>query len=483
VRLGTLHIRRLAFVALCALAIAACGSGQKPTATNTTTAKPTHNSTTVDIYSSLPDSGAEAAHSHQIETGIRFALNQAHHTAGHFKVDYVQLACDSLVRHRSTSRAPTSRGKISSRARGNSRRCGASWNPNAVVDNAETAARNPQTVAYIGDLNSGATELSLPILNQAGIVQITPGSGYPGLTNSVTVKTPKGIVINPITQSPEPGKYYPQGLGNRTLLRMIPNDLVQASAALDVLHKAGCEKFSAWNFGTDTESKSLLAAVIATAVLKYKMDYSAPPAIPAKTSYLTYVTHLVAPTGIHCAVLVGHVTKAAESLTLHLREQLTPSPTIIGTSGFCNSEWLQGIPSVDRKLVAADLYCTTAARPVTVKEYDGSAKFIAQFRRTYHREPTAYNLYGYVATVMLMRALKDADSGTDIREQVLTNMVDDNAPNAVDYSPGQVSAFSFDKYGNLESSDYGIDSLKRGKPQYSETVDLDDSTHLLPSGG
>ena len=53
-------------------------------------------------------------------------------------------------------------------------------------------ARNPQTVAYIGDLNTGATELSLPILNQAGIVQLTPGSGYPGLTDKVT-----GVTVTP----------------------------------------------------------------------------------------------------------------------------------------------------------------------------------------------------------------------------------------------------------------------------------------------
>ena len=66
---------------------------------------------------------------------------------------------------------------------------------------AETAARNPQTVAYVGDLNTGATELSLPDPNQAGIVELTPGSGYPGLTDKVT-----GVTVTP----GEPNRYYPQ---------------------------------------------------------------------------------------------------------------------------------------------------------------------------------------------------------------------------------------------------------------------------------
>jgi branched-chain amino acid transport system substrate-binding protein len=472
VRLGTLLTRRLAPAVVCALAVTACGSTQKSTTTPAKT--PGHNSTTVAIYSSLPDSGAEAAQSHQIETGIRLALKQADNKAGkNFVVAYKQL-CDSAVPPK-RPHAPTSRG---TGARTDARVCSGNWSQAAVVSNAEKAARNPQTVAYIGDLNSGATELSLPILNQAGIVQITPGSGYPGLTNSVTVK--KGL--SPITQPGEPDKYYPQGLVNRTLLRMIPNDLVQASAALDVLQKTGCQKFSAWNFGTDTESKSLLAAVIATAVLKYKMDYSPPPPMPAKTSYLTYVTHLVAPTGIHCAVLVGHVTKAAESLTLHLREQLTPTPTIIGTSGFCNRDWVAGIPSVYRKTVAEELYCTTPALPAA--EYDGSSGFVKLFRSTHHREPTAYNLYGYAATEILLRALRDTDSVEDTREQVLTSMVYDTAPNEVADTPGQISAFSFDSYGNFETNnDYGIDDFKRGRPQHHETVDVDDRTHLLSSAG
>jgi branched-chain amino acid transport system substrate-binding protein len=477
VRLGTLLIRRLAFAALCALAIAACGSGQKPTPTSTTAAKqPAHSTTTVDIYSSLPDSGGEAAQSHQIETGIGLALKLADHKAGSFKVTYTQL-CDSAV-PRKRSHSPTSRGKSGAGARADTPKCIGNWNQTRVVHNAVMAAGNPQTVAYIGDVNSGATELSLPILNQAGIVQLTPGSGYPGLTNSVTVKAPKGIVI---TQPDEPDKYSPAGFpSNRTLLRMIPNDLVQASAALDVLHKTGCQKFSAWNFDSDPESKSLLQAVIATAP-KYKMDYVPAPPRAAKTTYLTYVTQVVAPTGIHCAVLVGHVTKAAESLTLYLREHLGPASTIVGTSGFCNRDWVGGINSAYRKTVAEELYCTTPVLPVG--EYGGSASFVKLFRSNYHRQPTTYDLYGYAATEMLLRALRDTDSVEDTRKAVLISMVYDTAPNEVADTPGQISAFSFDSNGNFETNnDYGVDAFKRGTPQHVETLSIGQK-HLLSSGG
>jgi branched-chain amino acid transport system substrate-binding protein len=447
------------------LAIAACGSNAKPAATTTTSAASSTGTKTVEIYSSLPDSGAQAASSHQIEAGIKFALGQAHKKAGTFRVQYKQL-CDTTP-PREKGHAPTSRSKVSNATRNASRKCTGNWDPTAVAHNAEMAAQNPKTIAYIGDLNSGATELSLPILNEAGIVQVTPGSGYPGLTNAV--KSPKGLAI---TSPGEPGKYYPRGLGARTLLRMIPNDLVQASAALDVLQRTGCQKFTAWNFGSDVESTSLLHAVIATAP-KYKMDYVAPPPMPAKTSYYQYAKAIVAPTGIHCAVMVGQVTRAAGQLTTYLRTQLTPAPPIVGTSGFCNAGWVRAIPKADVKNVVPGLSCLTAALPVN--RYLASASFIKAFHSAYHRAPTAYNLYGYAATEMLLRALKDTDTAEDTRSQVLTEMVDDIAPNAVD-------TFSFDLYGNLlTDDDYGVAVFKHGVPGQPKIVSIG-AKHLLSSG-
>ena len=92
-----------------------------------------------------------------------------------------------------------------------------SWIPEAVSANALRAARDDSTVGYIGELNSGASMVSLPILNEAGIPMISPGNTYVGLT----VKAPG-------SDSGEPEKYYPSGV--RTYFRLQPNDTVQAAA-------------------------------------------------------------------------------------------------------------------------------------------------------------------------------------------------------------------------------------------------------------
>lgn len=461
-RLGTLLKRTLAPAAACALALAACGSQHRaPAATTATNSSkpPPKSDHTVYIYSSLPLHGPEAEDSAQIQRGIQLALHQSHSRVARFKIRYRALD-DSIVKR-------SRRGKVLVFK-------GTGWNPHQTVANAERAARNPQAVAYIGDLDSGATMLSLPILNEAGIAQLTPGSGYPGLTDSY-----KGI-----TQSGEPGKYYPQP-STRTLLRLIPSDMVQASAALDALRADGCQRFSAWRFGHKTlQAQALFNAVIAIAP-KYQMTYKPAPALSSTTNYLTYVDTLIKPDDLRCVVMVGHVTPAAVMLTAELRLQLLPAPTIVGTSGFCSSSWTRGISGALRKNAAevknvvAGLYCTTPARPVTVAQYPSTRKFvglfISSFRHRYHRQPLAYDYSGYVAAKLVIAALKDVGQGEDVRQQVTTSLFGDLP--SID-----LSTYTFDDSGDLGSFAYGVDSFASGVPKHYKTV-TPDAAHLLTSAG
>ncbi|HET9093442.1 MAG TPA: ABC transporter substrate-binding protein [Solirubrobacteraceae bacterium] len=476
---------RVGALGLCALLLAACGSQGSPADTAT---RPTATSSagrhTVYLYSSLPLSGPERSTSLQIERGIRLALDLAAHRAGRFDVRYRAL-CDSAgavkrghgrpvvlgngASHRGGSTTATASGPcptVQAPAAGAAR---ADWTATATVQNAEQAARNPRTVAYIGDLNSGATELSLPILNQAGIVQLTPGSGYPGLTDG----------YKDVTLPTEPGRYYPQS--PRTLLRLIPNDVVQASAALDVLHQSGCRRVAAWEFGGTVEGPALLKAVIATAS-RYGMAYVRTPAPGPGVKSYNYVRALQQQPGApRCAVLVGHETAAADVLTTELRLQLTPSPIVVGTSGFCNAGWARGIAAGGiSKAVAHNvlegLYCTTPALPVAA--YPGTRDrggFIDRYRRAFHRAPTTYEYYGYAATELVLEALREVSPRGDSRKQVTRSLVQDYAPNVL-------STFTFLDTGDVFSNAYGVDSFVGGRPVWHRTV-IPTVRHLLPSAG
>ena len=42
------------------------------------------------------------------------------------------------------------------------------WDPGATSSNARKAAQDKSTIAYLGEFNSGASAISIPILNEAG---------------------------------------------------------------------------------------------------------------------------------------------------------------------------------------------------------------------------------------------------------------------------------------------------------------------------
>ncbi|MEJ7715868.1 MAG: hypothetical protein WKF40_09290 [Thermoleophilaceae bacterium] len=51
-----------------------------------------------------------------------------------------------------------------------------------TAQNARKAVQDKSTIFYLGEFNSGGTKVSLPILNQAGIPQISPSNTAVGLT-------------------------------------------------------------------------------------------------------------------------------------------------------------------------------------------------------------------------------------------------------------------------------------------------------------
>jgi branched-chain amino acid transport system substrate-binding protein len=56
------------------------------------------------------------------------------------------------------------------------------WDPAVETENGNKAAADPSVIAYLGTFNSGAAKLSIPILDQANLVMISPANTYAGLT-------------------------------------------------------------------------------------------------------------------------------------------------------------------------------------------------------------------------------------------------------------------------------------------------------------
>jgi len=82
----------------------------------------------------------------------------------------------------------------------------------AVGANARGAAQDSSTAAYIGELSSGSTRTSAPILNDAGIAQVSPGATAVDLTGPAP-----GF-------EDAPDLYRPSG--NVTFTRVIPSEAI-----------------------------------------------------------------------------------------------------------------------------------------------------------------------------------------------------------------------------------------------------------------
>lgn len=156
----------------------------------------------VRIISSLPRTGVAGQVSESIVRGIRLAIDDAHGRAGRFEVEYLDL-----------DNATAAAGR---------------WTSEGEAANARRAAQDPEVMAYLGPLNSGAARISMPILNYADLLMVSPANTAVGLTKP-------GLGM-----PGEPSIYRPTGRLN--YIRVVPADDVQGPLAANWAFERGLRR-------------------------------------------------------------------------------------------------------------------------------------------------------------------------------------------------------------------------------------------------
>ncbi|HEV2819195.1 MAG TPA: hypothetical protein VGW11_01680, partial [Solirubrobacteraceae bacterium] len=157
--------------AVVALALAGCGAQEEPEPTTPVTEKPI---TELTIYSSLPSLGPDREEAAAVRRGIDLALAQAGGAVG-----------DIAITHQPLDNATAEES---------------GWSAARVSANARRAVQDEAAGVYIGELRSAASVLSMPILNEGRLAQISPAASAVGLTRE-----------GPGAQDGEPARYYPTG--------------------------------------------------------------------------------------------------------------------------------------------------------------------------------------------------------------------------------------------------------------------------------
>jgi branched-chain amino acid transport system substrate-binding protein len=253
------------------------------------------------------------------------------------------------------------------------------WSLARSAANARRAAQDSTSIGYIGDLDSGATRASLPITNQAQIVQISPGSTAVDLTRL------------PAVGRADPEDYRPSG--NQTFARVVPDDDVQAAAAALWAKRSGIQVVDSVNDGSEFGRSLQRTFDQAAGREGLRLTASKPGAI----------------------YFAGSAAGATPALGLIAGRN--PRATIFGSDALIDPAFLRSASRYAGRLHLTSPYLDPSLLPPK------GQRFVRAYRSRYGRRPEPAAAYGYEAMSLLQDAIKRAGSSGDQRGAVIDEVL------------------------------------------------------------
>ncbi len=414
--MARVHRRRLAALVALALAggavLAASGCG----AVSGAASSPGNQLT---VYSSLPLQGPTASSSQQIVDGEKLALSDARGHVGPFTVNYVSLDDSS----------PSS----------------GLWEPAATASNAKTAADDPSTIAYLGEYSSAATAVSLPLINAAGILQISPSSPYGGLTSSVDAG------------QDEPERFYPTG--KRNFARLTPGDEKQALAQVELMHGLRVRKL----YVLDDEDPFLttLAQMVVADAQNAGIEVIGHDSLDmnATTSFSSEATK-IAESGAEAVFFAGEPSKGGVSLFGELHNA-GPSLWLLGPSALAEASFTQ---QLDNRAASKTLL-TTSVLPVS--SYPAAARrVLVAYRKRFGGTPEAYVLFGFEAMSATLQAIRRAGVRGNNRQAVVDALFAQGPRDSV------IGRYAIEPDGETTLASFGVDRVSGGEPVFWKSLSV-----------
>ena len=399
-----MNSRSLSAIAAATLFLAACQSTPTPlptpevtpgpTVEPTPTATPVVKGQMFRIYSSLPLTGQEAAQSKSIVNAINLAIEQK--TAGGllcngaFKIDYVSL-------------------DDADPATGN-------WAMEKEQANAYKAVGDADAMAYIGPFDSGAAQVSMPILNKGSIAIVNPAADYIGLTK-------------PYAPS-DPDVYFE--MGKRNFMRLAPPMDLQGAAAVRLAKVfTGTRVFvvdDAEQYGRGPSDAFIAAAP------KAGLTVVGRESVSAKADNLPFIASKIL---INKADLIYYggsdPLKAAAFLQEARAEKI--GAAFIGTSNLMSTAFTDAAGDL-----AQGVYATSFGLPPEQLSARGLA-FEQDYEAHYGSKPDIYALTGYEAASIIISA-----AGTVCQKDRVALL--DAMFNTLDFD-GVLGKWSFDANGDI----------------------------------
>ena len=377
------------------------------------------------VYVSVPLRGASDVSGRAVVQGVRLALAQARHRVGKYRI-VLDVLDDATI------------------AQGE-------WDPGQTSANAVQAAADPTAIGYIGDLDSGASAVSIPILNQAGIPQISPRSTAVGLTSA-----------GPGSAPGEPAKYYPAQV--RTFARVAPSDAVQAAVQVALQQSLGCTKTFVLTDeevdGEDLATSFGLAAQRAGLRVVATQQYD-----PRAASYRPLAA-TIASSGADCVLVSAISGSNAVPVTRQIGAAL-PKARIFSGAGVAQSTFVDpakgGVPlALDSRLLITSPALGAHAYPAP-----GRA-FLEEFGRLYG-SPQPDAILGYESMRLMLSAIGAATDGgrkPARRAAVLRAIFRTHQRHSV------LGTYSIDHNGDTTLRTYGVWRVVNGRLRFWKAMQV-----------
>jgi branched-chain amino acid transport system substrate-binding protein len=356
-------------------------------------------STEIHVYSSLPLGGTNTPQTTAMVEQIKATLDGQ--KVGNFTIKYTSLDDSSAAKN-------------------------GDWDGAVETANANTAANDPDAMVYIGTYNSGAAKLSIPILNAACLVMLSPANSYPGLTHAVSGVTATG----------EPDSYYPGGYRNYS--RVINTDDNQGGASSEWAQSLGFKKAyviddgQTYGQGIGRAWAQHFGKIGGTVVSANGSSESYDP----KATDFAALSQKIKASGAD-VVFVGAITgQGTPKLWKDVKAAL-PDITMFGPDGVNEKSWYEGAGAA-----AKGTYLTFGG--VDISQLQGSGKTWATDYTTAHNgtQPPFYTTYAKASAQVVLAAITKA--ATNDRLAVLQAVMGTSALDTV------VGAMTFDPNGDAK---------------------------------
>jgi branched-chain amino acid transport system substrate-binding protein len=375
------------------------------------------------IYSSLPLQGAARAQAVATVNGAKLALQQAGGKVGDFTIEYISL-------DDSTAQA-------------------GGWEAGQTAANARKAINDDSTIGYIGEFNSGATAVSLPLLNEAGIPQVSPGNTAVGITSD-----------DPGASPGEPDKYYPTG--KRTYARILPKDTYQGAALATLATEEGCE--SAYILNDKEVYGAGLARNVELSAEKVGLEIKGNEGMDKNAPNYRSLGAKIKGTGaecfIYCGITANNAVQLFKDMAVALPEGALLGPEGVGETGFFDSSE-GGLPPD----VASRVLITIPG--LAPEEYPPAGKeFLKAYEAEYgEKNPDRYAVYGYESMALLLDAIKRAGENGGDRAAVVDQLL------ATKDREGVFGTYSIDENGDITLTPYGVYKIKDDQLVFDRSIE------------